>query len=95
MSHFLRWYYNEIAINSLESCTKAFVKTDASNNIDVGLEVVENKMAAPQASNAIVMPSHTWGLPTWGRISRQVTFVNSTHSTFLALATDLVFNLDF
>ena len=52
-------------------------------------------MAAPQASNAIVTPSHTWDLPTWGRISRQLTFVNSTHSTFVALATNLVFNLDF
>ena len=59
MSHFLRWYQNELAVNSLESCTKAFAKNDASNNIDVGLEVVENKMAAPRASNAIVTPSHT------------------------------------
>ena len=48
--------------------------------------MVDNKMAALQASNANVTPSHTWGLPT---------FVNSTHWTFVDLATNLVFVLGF
>ena len=36
-----------------------------------------------------------WRLDTRGLISRHLTFVNSTHSTFMDLATNLVFNLDF
>ena len=32
-----------VTINSLESCIKAFAKTDVTNNIDVGLEVVKIK----------------------------------------------------
>ena len=59
MSHFLCWHWSDLVVNSVENCTKVIAKNEASNNIDVGLEVGENKMAAPQASNAIVTPSHT------------------------------------
>ena len=38
---------------------------NASKNIDAGLDVVDNKMAALQALNVIVTPSHTWSLQTW------------------------------